>query len=267
MILDTIVARKKEEVAKLRRDGIAMPPEFAGKTLPPRRPFGQALVEAAGVAIIAEVKKASPSKGLIRADFNPEEIARDYQRLGAQAISVLTDADFFQGSPTYLMRVRQTVDLPVLRKDFIIDAMQIDEARAWGADAILLIAAILDDAQLRDFRQQGQELGMDVLVEAHDENEVKRALAAGGQLIGINNRNLRDFSVDIETTFRLKRLIPPGICVVSESGLQTPDDMRRLAEAGVDAALIGESLVRDGGDLLARMRRASMSAAMPGARV
>ena len=261
MILDKIVARKKEEVARLRRDGIAMPPEFARKTPPPRRPFRQALVEATGVAIIAEVKKASPSKGLIRADFNPEEIARDYQRLGAQAISVLTDADFFQGSPAYLMRVRQTVDLPVLRKDFIIDAMQIDEARAWGADAILLIAAILDDAQLRDFRQQGQELGMDVLVEAHDENEVKRALAAGGQLIGINNRNLRDFSVDIETTFRLKRLIPPGICVVSESGLQTPDDMRRLAAAGIDAALIGETLVRDDGDLLARMRRASMDGA------
>jgi len=258
MILNKIVARKKEEVARLRQDGISLPAEFVGKTLPPRRPFIQALVDAPGVAIIAEVKKASPSKGLIRADFNPEEIARDYQRLGAQAISVLTDADFFQGSPAYLMRVRQAVDLPVLRKDFIIDAMQIDEAKAFGADAILLIAAILDDAQLRDFRQQAEELGMDALLETHDEDEVKRAVAAGGQLIGINNRNLRDFSVDIETTFRLKRLIPPGIAVVSESGLQTPDDMRRLAEAGVDAALIGESLVRDGGDLLARMRQASL---------
>jgi indole-3-glycerol phosphate synthase len=258
MILDKIVARKKEEVARLRQDGISLPAEFAGKTLPPRRLFRQALVEAQGVAIIAEVKKASPSKGLIRADFNPEEIALDYQRLGAQAISVLTDTDFFQGSPAYLMRARQTVELPVLRKDFIIDAMQIDEARAFGADAILLIAAILDDAQLRDFRQQARELGMDVLIEAHDEDEAKRAVAAGGQLIGINNRNLRDFSVDIETTFRLKKLIPPGITVVSESGLQTPDDMRRLAEAGIDAALIGESLVRDGGNLLARMRQASM---------
>jgi indole-3-glycerol phosphate synthase len=257
MILDTIVARKKEEVARLRREGISLPAEFVGKPLPPRRPFRQALVDTQGVAIIAEVKKASPSKGLICADFNPEEIAHNYQRLGARAISVLTDADFFQGSPAYLMRVRQTVDLPVLRKDFIIDAMQIDEADAFGADAILLIAAILDDAQLRDFRERAEALGMDALLETHDENEVKRALETGGQLIGINNRNLRDFSVDIETTFRLKRFIPPGIAVVSESGLQTPDDLRRLAEAGINAALIGESLVRDGGDLLARMRRAA----------
>jgi len=257
MILDTIVARKKEEVARLHRQGISLPAEFAGKPLPPRRPFRRALIDAEGVAIIAEVKKASPSKGLIRADFDAEEIARGYQRLGARAISVLTDADFFQGSPAYLMRVRQAVDLPVLRKDFIIDAMQIDEAHAFGADAILLIAAILDDAQLRDFRERAEGLGMDALLETHDENEVKRALAAGSQLIGINNRNLRDFSVDIATTFRLKRLIPAGITVVSESGLQTPDDLRRLAEAGINAALIGESLVRDGGDLLARMRRAA----------
>ncbi|HBT96666.1 MAG TPA: indole-3-glycerol phosphate synthase TrpC [Desulfobulbaceae bacterium] len=260
MILDKIVARKREEVARLRQEGIVVPAEFIGRALPPRRPFIQALSDAPGVAIIAEVKKASPSKGLIRADFNPEEIARDYQRLGAQAISVLTDTDFFQGSPAYLMRTRQAVDLPVLRKDFIIDAVQIDEAKAFGADAVLLIAAILDDMQLRDFRERTEALGMDALLEAHDENEVKRAVAAGGRLIGINNRNLRDFSVDITTTFRLKQLIPPGIAVVSESGLRTPDDLRRLAEAGVHAALIGESLVRDGGDLLARMRQASMGA-------
>ena len=257
MILDKIVARKKEEVARLRRDGIILPADFAATPVLPRRPFRQALVEAPGVSIIAEVKKASPSKGLIRADFNPEEIAGDYQRLGAKAISVLTDADFFQGSPAYLMRVRRAVALPVLRKDFIIDAIQIDEAHALGADAILLIAAILDDRQLCDFQQQAATLAMDVLLEVHDENEVKRAVKAGGQLIGINNRNLRDFTVDIETTFRLQRLIPPGVAVVSESGLQTPDDMRRLAEAGITAALIGESLMRDGGDLLTRMRRAS----------
>ncbi|MDR0477465.1 MAG: indole-3-glycerol phosphate synthase TrpC [Desulfobulbaceae bacterium] len=263
MILDTIVARKKEEVAKLKREGIRIPEEFVGKPLPPRRPFRQALLEAPGVSIIAEVKKASPSKGLIRADFNPEEIAGGYRRLGAQAISVLTDADFFQGSPAYLMRVRQAVDLPVLRKDFIIDATQIDEASALGADAILLIAAILDNQQLRDFRQRAVALGMDALLEAHDEHEVKRALAAGGQLIGINNRNLNDFTVDIETTFRLKQLIPPGIAVVSESGLQAPDDMRRLAEAGITAALIGESLVRDGGDLLTWMRRAAIAETGP----
>ena len=263
MILDTIVARKKEEVARLKREGVRVPEEFVGKELPQHRPFRQALLDAPGVSIIAEVKKASPSKGLIRADFNPEAIAHDYQRLGAQAISVLTDIDFFQGSPANLMRVRRAVDLPVLRKDFIIDAMQIDEAKALGADAILLIAAILDDAQLRDFRQQAQSLGMDALLEAHNENEVRSALKAGGQLIGINNRNLHDFTVDIETTFRLKQLIPPGIAVVSESGLQTPDDMRRLAEAGITAALIGESLVRDGGDLLARMRQASLAEPEP----
>ncbi|MDR3089672.1 MAG: indole-3-glycerol phosphate synthase TrpC [Desulfobulbaceae bacterium] len=263
MILDTIVARKKEEVARLRQSGIVLPQEFAGKALPPPRPFRQALLEVQGVAIIAEVKKASPSKGLICADFDAVRIARNYQRLGAQAVSVLTDRDFFQGSPLYLMQAREAVSLPVLRKDFIIDSIQIDEAKAIGADAILLIVAILDDRQLRDFRQQAEALGMDTLIEAHDEDEVQRALAAGGQLIGINNRNLRDFSVDIATTFRLKRLIPESVAVVSESGLKTPDDMRRLAEARISAALIGESLVRDGGDLLRRMRRASIATNAP----
>jgi len=198
------------------------------------------------VAIIAEVKKASPSKGDISPDFDPVEIALNYHRNAAQAISVLTDVDFFQGSLTYLLQVRQAVPLPVLRKDFIIDPLQIEEAACFGADAVLLIAAILDRAQLEDYRALAVDKGMDVLVEVHDEKEVAAALSAGADLIGVNNRNLNDFSVDINTTFRLKGLIPEDIPVVSESGLATADDLRRLHQEGVAAALIGESLMRAG---------------------
>jgi indole-3-glycerol phosphate synthase len=200
------------------------------------------------VAIIAEVKKASPSKGVICADFRPVDIAVNYQQNGAQAISVLTDVDFFQGALVYLMQVRDAVALPVLRKDFIIDDLQIEEAHAHGADAILLIAAILDLNQLRDYRACARQYGMDVLVEVHDERETELALQAGSDLIGINNRNLKDFSVDIGTTFRLKKLIPQGIPVVSESGLQSADDFRRLRDAGITAALVGETLMRAGAD-------------------
>lgn len=242
MILDTIVARKYEEVAELRRRGLPI----TDRPIPPPRGFIQTLTDAPGVAVIAEAKKASPSKGLIRPDFDPVRIARDYQAGGAHCLSVLTDVDFFQGALAFIPQVREAVDLPVLRKDFIIDPLQIEEARAVGADAILLIAAILDREQLRDFRLQAESLGMDVLVEVHDERELTDALAAESRLIGINNRNLRDFSVSLATTFRLLPKVPQGIPVVSESGIATSADMRRLQAAGVKAALIGESLMRAG---------------------
>lgn len=242
MILDTIVARKREEVALLKRDGLQGP----GREVDPPRGFCRALTEFPGLAVIAEAKKASPSKGVIRPDFDPVAIAKNYKAGGAQAMSVLTDVDFFQGSITYIPLVRAAVDLPVLRKDFILDPLQIREASLYGADAILLIAAILDTVQLRSFREEAEALAMDVLVEVHDERELESALAAGSKLIGINNRNLDDFSVDLDTTFRLQRLIPPGIPVVSESGIASREDMQRLRAAGITAALIGESLMRSG---------------------
>jgi indole-3-glycerol phosphate synthase len=248
MILETIVAKKKIEVAELRQKGIQLPVEFREKVIESPRGFRNTLTSYSDVSIIAEVKKASPSKGVICADFRPVDIAVNYQQNGAQAISVLTDVDFFQGSLLYMMQVRDAVALPVLRKDFIIDELQIEEARAHGADAILLIAAILDLAQLRDYRACASEYGMDVLVEVHDERETELALEAGGELIGINNRNLKDFSMDLETTFRLKQIIPQEIPVVSESGLKTVDDFRRLRDEGIAAALVGETLMRAGAD-------------------
>ncbi len=248
MILDTIVERKREEVAALRQAGLCVPE----RDVTPPRGFYKSLVDFPGVAIIAEAKKASPSKGVIQPDFDPVAIARRYKAGGAQAMSVLTDVDFFQGSIDYIPMVREAVDLPVLRKEFIIDPLQIREAALYGSDAILLIAAILDVSQMRDFRQMAEELGMDVLVEVHDEEELGSAMKAESRLIGINNRNLNDFSVDLNTTFRLQRIIPEGIPVVSESGISTKDDMDRLREAGIAAALIGESLMRsaDQGELL-----------------
>lgn len=213
----------------------------------PPRGFRQALIDFAGVALIAEAKKASPSKGVICPNFDPVRIAREYEAGGAQAISVLTDEKFFQGSLSYIPQVRQAVQLPVLRKDFIIHEAQITQARKFGADAILLIAAILDKNRMGDFLAQSRELGMDVLVEVHDEADLEKALAVDSPLIGINNRNLRDFSMDLETTFRLKKLIPDSIPVVSESGIRTVEDIRRLAAAGVAAVLVGETLMRAGG--------------------
>lgn len=240
MILDRIVARKREEVAELKRRGIAAP---AHEPEPPRG-FMAALTARAEVAIIAELKKASPSKGVIRPDFEPVSIATAYQQGGAAALSILTDRDFFQGSLDYLPLVRSRVGLPVLRKDFLIDPLQVEEAARFGADAILLIAAILDLEQLRDLRQQAEGLGLDVLVEIHDEAEAEKAMAAGSRLIGVNNRDLRDFSLDLNTTFRLRRLIPAEIPLVSESGIGDHTDIRALAEHGIAAALVGETLMR-----------------------
>jgi len=240
MILDTIVARKKEEVAALKARGVVAP----ALEIPPPRGFIRALTDCAGVAVIAEAKKASPSKGVIRPDFDPVAIARSYQAGGAQALSVLTDVDFFQGSLAYIPAVRAVVGLPVLRKDFIVDPLQIREARAYGADAILLIAGILEASQIQEYQALAFELGMDALVEVHDEAEVEKAVAAGSRLIGVNNRDLRDFSMDLNTTFRLQKMIPAEIPLVSESGIRDHQDMKRLAEHGVRAALVGETLMR-----------------------
>jgi indole-3-glycerol phosphate synthase len=240
MILDTIVAEKQREVKKLRDNGVHAP----GLPVEPPRGFRQALISFSGVALIAEAKKASPSKGLICPDFDPKKIARNYQQAGAQAMSVLTDEKFFQGSLDFIPLVRQQVNLPILRKDFIIDEIQIKQAALYGADAILLIAAILDPYQLRDFRQAAQGRGMDVLVEVHDEKELETTMNSGADLVGINNRNLKDFSVDLETTFRLKKEIPAEIPLVSESGIKEKDDVERCLDAGVTAVLVGETLMR-----------------------
>lgn len=241
MILDTIVEQKKREVVGLRKRGIIPP----GEVDPPRG-FQQALTSYAGIALIAEAKKASPSKGVICEDFRPVEIAKRYEAGGAQCMSVLTDEKFFQGHLDYLSQVRKAVKLPVLRKDFTIDELQIKEARAHGADAILLIAAILSQNQMAEFLAAAQELGMDVLVEVHDEKELEMALAINSPLIGINNRNLNDFSVDLNTTLRLKKEIPAGIPVVSESGIRNIDDIKHLADHDICAVLVGETLMRAG---------------------
>jgi len=242
MILDTIVERKKQEVRDLLARGWSKP---EGEITGPRG-FRAALVDDPGVAIIAEAKKASPSKGVICPDFDPVAIAQDYEEGGARAMSVLTDEDFFQGSLAYIPQVREAVSLPVLRKDFIIHECQISQAGDYGADAILLIAAILDTVQIRDYFQMAKGLGLDVLVEVHDEHEAEMALKAEVDLLGVNNRNLKDFSMDLDTTFRVSRMIPAGIPVVSESGIKDHDDILRLAEHGVAAALIGETLMRSG---------------------
>lgn len=240
MILDTIVEQKKQEVARLKETGVSRP----DAPVDPPRGFLKALTDSPEIAIIAEVKKASPSKGIISPDFNPPAIASSYEKGGAAAISVLTDEKFFQGALAYIPQVRQAVKLPVIRKDFIIHELQIEEARSYGADAILLIAAILDQEQIRDYLQMSGELAMDVLVEVHDEKELEKSLAAGSSLIGINNRDLRDFTVDLETTIRLRREIPDSVPVVSESGIKNRDDINLLQEHGVTAVLIGETLMR-----------------------
>ncbi len=240
MILDKIVATKRQEVQALKAKGLRGP----DCEVPAPRGFQAALVDYAGVAVIAEAKKASPSKGVICPDFDPVAIALDYEAGGAQAISVLTDEQYFQGSLAYVPMVRAAVGLPVIRKEFIIDEIQIRQAALFGADAILLIAAILDQQQIADYQALALDLGMDTLVEVHDEQEAAMAIAAGSRLIGINNRNLRDFTVDLNTTFRVMAELPKGLPVVSESGIRDHHDMEQLARHGVTAALVGESLMR-----------------------
>ena len=254
-ILDDIMQWKREELPKKMRE---TPIELVRAQLiaaPPVRSFPAALRRSPdGVpALIAEVKRASPSKGLLRNKFDAVEIAKLYSENGAAAISVLTDQHFFQGNMDVLRAVRQTVPLPVLRKDFIFDPYQVYEARAGGADAILLIVAVLGDRALRELLSLSRELGMEALVEVHDDAELDRALAADASIIGINNRDLRTFEVDFETTARLRPRIPAGVTVVAESGIRTPADVKALGAMGVDAMLVGETLVR-AGDIGAKVR-------------
>ncbi len=215
----------------------------------------EAKIDAGQPAVIAEVKKASPSQGVIRADFDPAAIARSYAQAGAACLSVLTDADFFHGSEAYLQQARAACDLPVLRKDFTIDAYQVYEARAIGADCILLIAAALDDAALLELALLAAELELDVLLEVHDEGELERALDIPVPLIGVNNRNLRTFTTSLDTTLRLRASVGVERLLVSESGIHAPADVARLREAGVDAFLVGEAFMRapDPGAELARL--------------
>ncbi len=242
MILDDIVKAKREELAEHRRKRPLEVLADAALYHAPRRNFSAALVRP-GRAIIAEVKKASPSRGVIRADFDPTAIARAYERSGARAISVLTDAPFFQGSLAYLEAIRHVVDVPLLRKDFVIDAYQIHEARAFGADAVLLICAILEDGALADLHALAQRVGLDALVEVHSAEELERAARCGASLVGINNRDLRTFVTRLEIAETLAPKVARGAIVVAESGLKTGDDLARLEASGVRAFLIGETFM------------------------
>ena len=246
-ILNTILARKHQEVAARRAQVPLAELRARHADAPPPRGFADAVaarVAAGQPAVIAEVKKASPSKGVIRADFDPAAIARSYAAGGAACLSVLTDVDFFQGSDAYLQQARAACALPVLRKDFVVDAYQIHEARALGADCVLLIAAALDDAQLSEFGFLAAELGMDVLLEVHDLDELERALPVPARLLGINNRNLKTFEVSLQTTLDLKPAVPADRVLVTESGILVPDDVARMRAAGVHAFLVGEAFMR-----------------------
>ncbi|MFA6564363.1 MAG: indole-3-glycerol phosphate synthase TrpC [Verrucomicrobiia bacterium] len=271
-ILDTIVAQKRVEVAALQPRAAELKRLAAARSK--RRDFAAALRRSDGrVALIAEVKKASPSAGVIRSDFDPVFIARDYERGGASCLSVLTDEKFFQGHLDYLRRIRETVNLPLLRKDFIVDELQVYEAAAAGADCVLLIVACLKQDELAHLSRVAAECKLDTLVEVHDESELERAMAANARIIGVNNRNLKTFKVDLATTERLaKRIVERGAwsvkhekdtrptpnaqrptLLVAESGIHTRTDVERLARCGVNAILVGESLMRSD-DIPAKVR-------------
>ncbi len=256
-ILLKILRRKREEIAQrsartsqreLRRriEANADTPRGFVRAI-------EAAIDSGRPAVIAEIKKASPSKGVLREDFQPDAIARSYARAGAACLSVLTDVDFFQGADAYLQQARAACDLPVLRKDFIIDDYQVYEARALGADCILLIAAALDDARMAELASLARQLGLDVLVEVHDGDELERALALNLPLIGINNRNLRNFQVSLQTTLDLLPRIPPQCTVVTESGILSPQDVALMRQHDVHAFLVGEAFMRapDPGERLA----------------
>ena len=251
-ILQRILRRKREEVAERAALVPLSELEVRARDADPPRGFVRALearIAAGAPAVIAEVKKASPSKGLIRPDFDPAAIARSYQAGGAACLSVLTDIDFFQGGDDDLSAARAACTLPVLRKDFVIDAYQVAEARALGADCVLLIVAALDDTAMQALCAQAMDLGLDVLVESHDAAEFERALALPAiegrlPLLGVNNRDLRSFAVSLDTTLTLKDALPPGRLLVTESGIATRDDVARMVSAGVHAFLVGETFMR-----------------------
>ena len=246
-ILNTILARKAEEVAARRAAVPLAELQARLADAPPLRGFARALHESIAngePAVIAEVKKASPSKGVIRPDFRPAEIAMSYEMGGASCLSVLTDVDFFQGSDAYLQQAREACSLPVLRKDFVIDPYQIVEARVLGADCVLLIVSALDDNQLASLSNTALELGLDVLVEVHDVDELERALQVPVPLVGINNRNLRTFEVSLDTTLAMKDMVPADRLLVTESGITGPADVARMRAANVNAFLVGEAFMR-----------------------
>jgi len=257
-ILEKIVAVKHQEVAaaQRRKSLTAVRADAESRVL--TRDFVGAMrskIAAGHPAVIAEIKKASPSKGVLREEFIPADIAQSYAEHGAACLSVLTDVDFFQGSVDFLKQARASCQLPVLRKDFMVDAYQIYESRAMGADAVLLIAACLDDAQMKDFEAIARNLDMAVLVEVHDQAELERALKLQTPLIGVNNRNLKSFEVSLDTTLTLRSHVPADRILVTESGIQTREEVLRLGAAGINAFLVGEAFMRasDPGEALAEL--------------
>lgn len=245
MILDEIAEKSRQRVIqqkehepleKMKQRAEAITHERYGC-------FRDALLEP-GMSFICEVKKSSPSKGVIAETFPYLDIAREYEKAGASAISILTEPDYFQGSNDYLQQIRQQTMLPLLRKDFVVDPYQIYEAKVLGADAVLLICAILEPDTLRNYLRLCRQLGLEALVEAHDEQEIQMALQAGSEIIGVNNRNLKDFSVDIGNSVKLRRMVPSSIAFIAESGMKTREDIAQLEEADVNGVLIGETLMR-----------------------
>lgn len=257
MILDKLAASARVRVDRLKAERPLESVREEALSIKPEKPFCfEAALKKEDIAFICEVKKASPSKGLIAPDFPYVHIARDYEAAGADAISVLTEPEYFLGSDDYLSAVKRAVSIPVIRKDFTIDPYQIYEARIIGADAVLLICALLDTEALTEYIRIADTLGLTALVEAHDAAEVASALEAGARVIGVNNRNLKTFEVDIENSARLRQLVPEHITFVSESGIKTPGDIDALRKNGTDAVLIGEALMRSSrkAEELARLR-------------
>ena len=244
-MLEKIVAKTEERLVESKRNNplSQLKEEVSKLDINDDFPFKEALKDPE-IAIIAEVKKASPSKGLIAEDFDYIKIAKEYEQAGASAISVLTEPYFFKGSNDFLNEISENVQIPILRKDFTIDEYMIYEAKSIGASAILLIVSILDDVQLKEYLDLAHELGLSAIVETHDEEEIRTAIDAGAEIIGVNNRNLADFTVDINNSINLRRLVSDDILFISESGIKTAEDVRRLKENNVNAVLIGETLMR-----------------------
>lgn len=256
MILDEIAAKTVERINGIKQSVSLEELKSAALEKEKSGHFFHKALSSDGISFICEVKKASPSKGIIAEHFPYVDIAREYEKAGASAISVLTEPYYFKGSNDYLKEIAENVSIPILRKDFVVDEYMIYEAHLLGASAVLLICAILDDGQLREYKKIADRLGLDALFEAHDENEISRAVNAGAQIIGVNNRNLKDFTVDINNSVRLRELVPDNILFVSESGMKTPEDIKHLKENGTDAVLIGEAFMRSSNkkEMLERMK-------------